>query len=535
MINVKKSLLRYFIFIFCVYSPQVFSAGSEVLRGTSDQGTQRDLTADQINQVKELLYNQSLKEYSVNLYGLLQGNFNFVDSIRNNTPDFNVSHARLGVFAVEKNWSGKLEVEFVGNQPQVLFPSVPENTPIYLAQSGNNTVTVRQAQINFDFLHLTSAAPGKTGIANQQGQPTQSILTEKPKAPKTEGVSTATTPAASEGTTSQPESTVPAENTAIANAQSPEKSVNTFVSRVSIGGIRVGGASATAPDAGNTPSGYSRQDGIYVTENMIFDKTDIFNLGFGVFNTLSTTNAGLYGTYQGWAAFPGTTTNFLGVLGVTSSTFSKAWLFNAGYTREFGDDRNIAVLGYYGFQNGAAVDTNQNGFATTVRNATHIEASIFYNDSKLFGEKALMTGNGFGFYFEQEVGSDQRNTGAAMPEMGAPPPDGYNHLLYGISVGGDTGNYFSSIFRDADRFLYAASMTFVDAKFDNKSYSDNYNLFQVAASAGYGYKSLETALVLAWTHSPQEPLTEFNYNSAVPDQFETDNQFKAYITAALIF
>src|SRR5947208_1513846 len=45
---------------------------------------------------------------------------------------------------------------------------------------------------------------------------------------------------------------------------------NLFTSRLGIGGIRVNGAIAVASDTANTPSGYSRQDGIYLSENMVF-------------------------------------------------------------------------------------------------------------------------------------------------------------------------------------------------------------------------------------------------------------------------
>lgn len=503
----QKHLLILATTLSAVSYPILSSAAPVVRSSGGESSTQRDLTSDDIDQIKRMLYDESLKPYSVNPYGLLQANVNFVDTIRNNTPDFAVSHARLGVLAIEKNWSGKLEVEFLGNQPKIFLNEKQINVPLYLSQSGNNTVTVRQAQINFDFLRITTTPKPKKVVTDMQ--PDVLIKTKDGQ-----------------------------ETTATATSDAPQAPTDTYITRLSLGGIRVGGAAATAPDPANTPSGYSRQDGIYIVENMIFGTKALANIGVGVFNNLVASNAGALGTFQGWGAYPATSQNFMGIVGVTSPTFQKAYLFNAGYTENFSDSESLNVSGYYGFQKRAAVNTNENGFATTVRDVTHIEGSLLYNDSKLFGEKAILTGNGLTFYVDAELGSDQTITGAAralIDTKDVKTNDGYTNILYGLSLGGDTSEFLTDILRNSDRFLYSASITYIAAQFKHRAFSQNYGVTQYAAGIGYGYKTLEMFLTGAYSTSNKSAFTVYKINRKPDDSFSAYNRFLAYLTASLYF
>jgi hypothetical protein len=503
----KKYLALSFAIGALAYQSSAFSA--PVVRSSGgESSTQRDLTSDDIDQVKKILYEESLKPYSVNPYGLLQANINFVDTARNNTPDFSVTHARFGVLAIEKNWSGKLELEFLGNQPKILLNALTDNVPLYLSQSGNNTVVVRQAQINYDFLRITKEPKlKKASDADKQAD----VLVQTKK-------------------TGQ-------ETTATATTDEPQAPKDTYITRLSLGGIRVGGAAATAPDPANTPSGYSRQDGIYLVENMIFNKQALASIGLGVFNNLVTFNSGPLNNFQGWGSYPTTSQNFMGIVGVSSPTFQKAYLLSLGYTQNFSDTKSLNGSVYYGFQKHAAVNTNENGFATTVRNATHAEASLLYNDSKIFGEKAILTGNGLTFYVEVENGSDQSYTSAVrdFEKIKVTLDDGYTNVLYGLSLGGDSSAFLKDIFRNSDRFLYSGSITYITSNFKHSSYSPNYNVTQFAGGVGYGYKTLEIFLNAAYSMSAKPAFTVYKISDRPEVTSTAKSRFLAYITAALYF
>lgn len=500
-LRIKKHLALTFIASALSYPVSLFAAPPARSSG-GESSTQRDLTPDDINQIKQILFDQSIKQYSVNPYGLIQANVNFVDSVRNNTPDFSLSHARLGVLAIENRWRGQLEFEFLGNQPRAFFAG--GNDPLYLSQSSNNTVNVRQAQISFDFFRYST--PEKPSKADKQ----QEAVVQQKNAPQT--------------------------TTATVVTDAPQSPLDTFISRVSLGGIRVGGANATAPDAAFTPSGYSRQDGIYFTENAVFGNSDSATFGVGVFNNLISFNSGKLGAYQGWGSYPTTSQNFLGVNGFNSSTFQKAYLFSGNYTAQFSDTKFLNPAIYYGFQKRSAVNTNDLGFATTVRDSTHIEGQLLYNDTKLFGQRAILTGNGLSFYMEVEKGSDQHYTTAARDiDQIANLNDGYSNILYGLSLGGDTTAFLTDILTNSDRFLYSGSITYADSRFKHKNYSPNFGVTQYAAAIGYGYKSLEIFLNAAYGTSAKKAYSMYNIQDKSNESDTTHNRTQAYITAALYF
>jgi len=512
---------------FLFSSLQAFAAPS-VVRNTNEPSSQRDFTPDEINQIKEILVGSPLKPYSINPYGLLQGNVNFLDTTRNNTPDFTVTHARLGVFAVEKNWSGKLELEFNGNQPQNLFPEI-DPQPVFLSQSASNTAGVRQAQINFDFLRFIfkdgvsrshNVYFNKSALKYQEDAQILKIQQVNADVPKTP----------------EPENEDDPQSASVLT--DGLKRDTSFVSRMSLGGIRVGGAIAVSTDASYTPSGFGRQDGIYFLQNAAFGKDVFASFGLGVFNNLSTTTIGEVGSYQGWGAYSGTSSNYLGILGVTSPTFQKAYVFTTNWLFNLENSRNINFIAYYGFQHNAAVNTNQNGFATTTRNAQHFETSITYADDNVFGTEGLVTGNGVGIWFEDEYGSNQSLTTAA-PDLGRFKPslnDGYNATLYGIGIAGDTKPYYTDLLFDADRLLYAATLAFVNGQFQDSEYSPNYQVVQASASVGYGYRTLEFHLVGDFAFASKNAFAKFDITQQKSDTgLRSRNVANVYFTGALFF
>ncbi len=298
--------------------------------------------------------------------------------------------------------------------------------------------------------------------------------------------------------------------------------------------IRIIGAVGIAPLLTYTPSNYSRQDGFYLAENFNFGKNIEASVGGGIFNTLYTTTAGPSGSFLGWGCcYFGTTPNFLSVLGVTASSFSKAFMFNVGFKQNFDEKQSLSLTGYYGFQNKAAVLTNPFGFAWTTRNVDHVEASAVYNNTGVFGSRALVTGNGVGFWFEDELGSNQAPTPDVPAGIVYANNDGYNNLLYGVGIAGDTSVYFSNIIKDADRFLYGIAATYVVANFKESSWSQDYTVTQVTGSFGYGYKTLELSLAASYATSPQKAFLKYNVSTLVPSAM--NNNFKTILSAALFF
>ncbi len=534
----KKSILLP-LFLFLVFLPvSSFAAPVSATRNPNDPTSQRDFTADEISQIKEMLFGKPLKPYSVNVYGLLQANVNFLDSTRDNVPDFTVTHARFGLFAIEKNWSGKLEMEFNGNQPQKEFPALVDR-PLLISESASNTAGVRQAQINFDFLRF---------VVENGHKKTRIVRVNAPDAVSDEPAVVADAEIAAQQKT-QAESRSKKEVTTVTKKVNPDepqsasalsdtlKTDTALVSRLSLGGIRVGGASAVSTDITYTPSGFARQDGVYLAENAAFGENLVGTLGFGIFNNLSTTTPGASGDFQGWGAYKGTAPNFLGILGITSPTMTKGYVFNTNWSYNFTKTSNISAVLFYGFQTNAAANTNGNGFATTTRSVEHIEASLLYNDSKMFGSEALVTGNGLSLWFEAELGDNQKRTNAGKDIVFIKSlNDGYKAYLYGIGFGGDTHDYFSNLLFDADRLLYAVTATYVDSHFIDASYSKPYNVTQFAAQVGYGYRTLEFNLVGAYAFSDSTSFADFKLDEPILSRdFKRPNQFTLYLTASLYF
>ena len=417
------------------------------------------------------------------------------------------------------------------------FP-VSKPPPVFLAQSANNTAGVRQAQLNFDFFHFKI----KNGISKQHivDASASTAVSRQSEVDRQDSSSSGTndkvqsrtklpiTPKKKEPKPDQPQSASALTETL--------KTDTSFVSRLSLGGIRVAGAAAVSTDNTYTPSGFGRQDGIYFMQKAAFGDDWVGSLGLGIFNNLNTTTVGRKGIFQGWGAYSATALNFLGVLGVTSPTRSKAYVMTTNWSYNLDKSSFINAVVYYGLQNNAAVNTNGNGFATTTRDAHHFEASLLYNDRKKFGSEALVTGNGLAAWFEAELGSNQTKTSAGIDVPLPDLNDGYTSLLYGIGFGGDTRDYFSDLLFDADRLLYAITATYVQARFKDPAFSKGYNVTQFAVQMGYGYRTLEFNLVGSYAFSRSTAFADFKLDEPIKSSRDTrPNQTDVYLTATLYF
>jgi hypothetical protein len=133
-------------------------AASSPSTPTANPRSDSILTQQQIDQIKRELDKKSPTENYVHPYGLLQGYINTTDSERSNVPDFLGAHARAGLSVRGGIASGQVEFEFIGNQSQ--YSQAQTNAvsgTTYIPSSTNNTVVLRQAQLNLDVFKYQDA------------------------------------------------------------------------------------------------------------------------------------------------------------------------------------------------------------------------------------------------------------------------------------------------------------------------------------------------------------------------------------------
>lgn len=410
-------------------------------------------TQEDIQRIKKILTEKPPEENSVTVYGLIQALAFFTDSLRTNTPDFVAKTARVGTIVRGGVMSGQVEVQFLGNAPQVNT----DNTATLLSESSSNTVVLRQAQANLNFSTL------------QSGE-------------------------------------------------------NTFISRFSLGGIRLGGAVAIAPDAAAIPAGYSRQDGAFLSEQMLFAKKAKVMIGFGVFNTLFATNVGKKGSYLGWGVYQTTKQNYFGF---DSSGRSKAYIYGLEASNEFNNLGTANFIGYYGFQNEAPTATNPSGYKTSYRDVDHLEVSLNFNNKKYFGSTAMISGNGVSTWFSLESGSKTKATTVTTSN------DAFTNSLFGLGFGADSAEYLTNMIQKGDRLTYSAAYAHVEAKFDDSTYSNNYNVNQGTLQFGYAVNTYELAFVSEFDLANKEAFSRINVKDSTTTPRKTAT--RVYLTALLVF
>lgn len=315
---------------------------------------------------------------------------------------------------------------------------------------------------------------------------------------------------------------------------------NIMTTTVSIGGIRVGSALDSAPDAANVPSGFSRQDGIYIQQKMLFGSTWDMKLGLGVFNVLYGTMPGRGSTYAGWGS------NGISMQNPWMSSSlnpSLAYLgsFNAIYHMD--KDRDLNFLFFHGFQNNAPYSTMANtgvggvtqssGSLSEARNINHTEASLLYQDDTLFGTHGVITPSGLSVWYEREQNARTMlvsgNLSSGYSYMQGPVDDAQLACLYGIGVGLDTQNKLSNLLQKKDRLTASAAYTVVTSTLGSPSLQQEYVVNQISGSVGYAVNTFEMALNAEWSTANNSILfTDANGNSK-------NNETKSYITAVYSF
>lgn len=423
------------------------------------------LTQQQLEQIKKELDKKPATQNNVYAYGSLQGNVNTSDSQRNNTPDFQGGHARVGVAAKGGIASGQVEVEFLGNQN--LYSDTAAKDPVsgkpLESPSQNNTVALRQAQLNLDVLAL--------GDANSK-----------------------------------------------------------YVTTVSVGGVRVGGAVATAPDAANGTSGFSRQDGIYVQEKMSFVNQLDLNLGLGAFNILFGKAPGA--AYAGWGgnpqitmASPWLSTSLNPSLGYLAS-------LNAAYRLD--DARSLNAVAYYGFQKNAPYSTINAGNLSETRDVNHTEASVLYNDTNVFGSDGIISGNGVSVWYEREQNARTQLVAGDLSKgfvyTNGFVDDAQVASLYGVGVAADSKKYLTNMLQSGDRLTGAAAYTLVTSTMGSDSaVAQSYKVHQMAASVGYAVNTFEVAFNVEYSAAD----TDAFFKNGNGDK--RNNETHSYVTAAYNF
>ncbi|KAB8033245.1 hypothetical protein [Fluviispira multicolorata] len=272
---------------------------------------------------------------------------------------------------------------------------------------------------------------------------------------------------------------------------------NTFLTTLSLGGIRIGGADSSAPDAAIATNGYARQDGAYIKETITLGKKFTSEVGVGLFNNIS-------------AFSPQNITNepFKGVDDISntiqtnwgSKSFSRSVGFagNAKVAYNFDDDKSLTGQFFYGEQANSPKSQNNDESLKTVRDVRHIEASMLYNDSAIFGSKGVIASNGVSVWYEGEVAGTTYNATANGDGFSYAPvavDDSTSSNLIGVGLSGDTGGYLTGMLQKGDRLTYGVSYAYLESLYANQANGSNYKLNQYAASVGYAVNTFEVALV----------------------------------------
>ena len=331
-------------------------------------------------------------------------------------------------------------------------------------------------------------------------------------------------------------------------------SVNTTTT-ISVGGIRIGGALSTAPDVANVPSQFSREDGIYLQEKLASEDKYLLTLGFGTFNSLFG-NSPDTNLYNGWGGNQGyLTKNANWGLDPNSHNSSLGYVGSVNATYFFDNHRSLTANFYLGSQKNAGtisgIESHEDGTqanVTQTHDVSHMEASVLFNNTNVFGNKGVLSVDGVSFWYEQEeyghgmfkTPSQVLNSSSVAPETTNTNFASSNATLWGIGLAGDTSPYKAKIFHKGDRITYAAAYTSVDndiTKMDpNTGYAsssvysgfDRYKVSQLSASVGYALNSFETALNIETSNSDHDIFRD-GANSDI------DVEYKAYITVGYIF
>lgn len=307
-----------------------------------------------------------------------------------------------------------------------------------------------------------------------------------------------------------------------------------YLTSLSLGGLRVGGAMSTAPDIANIPNKFARQDGIYLEEIIEIKNTGKIGLGVGVFSHITALKQ--QPVSSGSANW----------LGSKRASINSNWMQNSfsnsrGYLTKldtiyyFSENQKLNFIAIYGMQDDAPNEQSDTGTLIKVNDLNHGEASLWYNDVNIFGDKGLLSDNGIALWYEREDVGKKRNAiavggGQFHYDGSTNYDDSQMFQLLGLSVSGDTQRYLTDFLQKKDRFTYAVSYSIETVNFGNPvtetgSANPNYKTNQFSASVGYAVNTFETAFNIAYSVSDEKVFTDRFGN------LNKNDALKGYLTA----
>ena len=312
---------------------------------------------------------------------------------------------------------------------------------------------------------------------------------------------------------------------------------NTFTTTLSLGGIRIGNADATTPDAVWTTTGFGRQDGAYLKEAMAFGKKASVEVGFGAFNNIVAYANPVYpstGNTTGGYSWSGSASTKQANWESTSFSQSIGFAGHLAANVNIDDEQSLALKGFFGTQGNSPTNQDSNGTLTQARDVTHVEASVVYNHAGIFGSKGNISGNGFSVYYENEnIGKTKTATKNSSGDFNYTNPttdDSQTAYLLGFALAADSSNYLTNMIQKGDRLTYAAAYVMANVNFGSTSISQNYANNQITASVGYAVNTFETAFNFDYETSNISNYTDSNGNVN-----KKNNATKTYLTAAYSF
>lgn len=426
---------------------------------------------EQIDFLKKEMQKKDVTENKITFAGIIQLNANLNDSQRSSAPDFNASKVRLGANISGGIVSGQLEIELKGNQA---------STQNVNSTTQGNTTTLTTANDN-----------GNGQLTIRRAQLNLDVLTIK-------------------------------------------ADQNTFTTTVSLGGIRIGNADATAPDIAMTTNGYGRQDGAYLKQAMVFGKTANVELGVGAFNNIIAAHNKTFPTTGATSSFSWGSETTTKQANWGSSSFSQS-MGVAGHlaaTVNFEEDHYLKAKAFLGSQGNSPTDQDPSGNLKTARDVTHTEASLSYNYAAYLGSKGVISGNGVTVWYENDtIGRTKTaaKSGSDFTYTNTATDDSQNTSLYGLGIAADSSNFLTGMLQKGDFISYALSYGMVNTTFGSKTNSQDYNVSQIAASVGYGVNTFEAALNFDYNTS------DTNIYSDTNGTINKKNATKTYLTMAYSF
>ncbi len=313
-----------------------------------------------------------------------------------------------------------------------------------------------------------------------------------------------------------------------------------FVTKFILGGIRVGGAMSTAPDIAYIPNKYGRQDGLLVEESIQFKEGSQINVSLANFNNIrGIRQQSVSSGNANWLGSKGASLN--SNWGKDSFSKSREYFAKIDATYKINKNKKLNFIAMHGFQDDAPSAQDSSGNLTTANDIKHTEASLWYNDSDIFGDKGLLSDNGVAFWYENEqIGKNKRAIVAGGGQFNYDPSnnsdgsliydDSQSFQLYGISVSADSLRYLTNMIQKRDRLTYSISYSLEDVQFGNNvtlkgDKNPDYKINQVAGYLGYAVKTFETGINIAYHTSNQNLFKDNNGN------INKNNAIMGYLTA----